>query len=292
MVENRNKLLEDRKLKEVEHSNRRRSIVTAYEYRTDTRSDGIMGKFVARNTNYGRHFSNMRFYSIAGLSFEHRDQLLYEGIKGATALDYCCGNGEIAVEMAKRGARKVVGIDISEVAVTNARKLAEINNVQQNCKFVIMDAESTDFSSGTFDVIHEYGALHHLHLPCALRELHRILKPNGRIVCTEALRHNPLIHFYRRLTPHLRTRWEFEHILGVSEIMQGLRYFEDVTIQFFHFAGLFAVPFRKSPYFGALLAILERIDNAILSIPNLQRLAWVAVFTYANPKKCDPPPVS
>lgn len=276
---------EERKLEEIEHSDRRRSIVAAYEYQTGTRDDGIMGEFVAHEGHYGRHFSNMKFYSIAGLSFEHRDKLLYDRIEGATALDYCCGNGEIAVEMAKRGAKKVVGIDISEVAVTNAAKLAKMHSVQQNCEFIVMDAESTYFPDSNFDLIHEYGALHHLDLASAFRELRRILKPNGRIVCTEALRHNPFIHFYRRLTPHLRTKWEFEHILGVTEIMSGSRYFDGLYIRFFHLAALAAVPFRRTRYFGILLTILKRLDKAILCIPYLQRLAWIAVFTYTQPKK-------
>lgn len=234
--------LEERKLKEIEHSDRRRSIVKGYEYQTDTATDQLEAAFVEGSAEYERHFSNMKFYSITKLSVAYRDELLYENIQGAVALDYCCGNGEVALEMAKRGAKKVVGIDISEVAVKNAQELAKLQGVADICEFKVMDAEHTEFSDNTFDVIHEYGALHHLDLPAAFTELARILKPEGKLVCTEAMRHNPLIHWYRNRTPHLRTQWEVEHILGIPEINSGGSYFSSINTRMFHLAALAAVP--------------------------------------------------
>lgn len=277
--------LEDRKLKEIEHSDRRRSIVTGYEYHTDTAEDQREASFVEGSEEYAKHFSNMKFYSVTKSSFAHRDALLYENIAGAVALDYCCGNGEVALEMARRGARKVYGIDISEVAIANARKLAELQGVADICDFRVMDAEHTEFPDDTFDVIHEYGALHHLELKAAFSELSRILKPEGKLVCTEAMRHNPLIHWYRNRTPHLRTEWEVEHILGVPEVNSGSAYFASLDRRMFHLAALAAVPFRKSALFKPMLAFLEAADSVLLSIPYLDRMAWVAVVEYRQPKK-------
>jgi len=277
--------LEERKQKEIEHSDRRRSIVKGYEYQTDTATDQLEATFVEGSAEYEQHFSNMKFYSITKLSFAYRDALLYEAIKGAVALDYCCGNGEVALEMAKRGAKKVVGIDISEVAIRNAQELAKLQGVADICEFKVMDAEHTEFADNTFDIIHEYGALHHLDLPAAFTELARILKPEGKLVCTEAMRHNPLIHWYRTRTPHLRTQWEVEHILGIPEINNGGAYFSSIKTRMFHLAALAAVPFRKSFLFKPLLATLEVVDNLILAIPYLNRLAWVAVVEFRNPRK-------
>lgn len=278
-------VLDDRKIKEIEHSNRRRSIVKGYEYQTDTAEDQHEGSFVEGSDEYAKHFSNMKFYSITQSSFIHRDSLLYKNIVGAVALDYCCGNGEVSIEMVKCGAKRVVGIDISKVAIDNAKELAIAQGVSDICEFRVMDAEHTEFEDDTFDIIHEYGALHHLELKAAFAELSRILKPGGKVVCTEAMRHNPLIHWYRNRTPHLRTQWEVEHILGVTEIMQGAEFFEEINIRFFHLAALGAVPFRKTFFFRPVLKILETIDNILLRIPFLRRMAWVAVIEYKNPKK-------
>lgn len=274
--------LEDRKLKEIEHSDQRRSIVKGYEYHTDTSDEQKDDRFIEGSDEYAKHFSNMKFYSITKSSFARRDLLLYKNIKGAVALDYCCGNGEIAIEMAKRGASKVVGIDISEVAVKNAQAIAKEQGVSDLCEFKVMDAENTEFEANTFDIIHEYGALHHLDLNAAFLELSRILKPDGLLVCTETLRHNPLIDWYRKSTPHLRTEWEAEHILGFPEINSGSKYFGSINMKVYHLAALAAVPFRKKPFFSSLLAFLEAIDNVILSIPFVRRMAWIAVVEYRN----------
>lgn len=277
--------MEERKIREIEHSDRRRAIVKGYEYRTDVAESERAAEFVADENEYSVHFSNMKFYSITRSSVAHRDALLYEGIEGAVALDYCCGNGEVGVEMAAKGAAKVWGIDISQVAVDNATALAQAHGVGSRCEFKVMDAEHTEFGDSTFDVIHEYGALHHLDLDAAFKELSRILKPGGKLVCTEALRHNPVIHWYRKRTPHLRTEWEAEHILGVPEIEGGRRHFGSMQLRFFHLAALAAVPFRKTSAFKPLLAVMEAVDSVLLRIPLVCRNAWIAVIQYSDPKK-------
>jgi len=182
--------MEERKIKEIEHSDRRRSIVRAYEYHSDASPDRLERKYIEGQKEFEEHFSNMKFYSITRSSLAYRDALLFDNIKGSVALDYCCGNGEVATEMALHGAARVVGIDISSVAIANARELARSAGVDGVCEFMVMDAEHTEFVDGTFDIIHEYGALHHLDLAAAYAELSRLLKPEGKLICTEALRHN------------------------------------------------------------------------------------------------------
>lgn len=275
--------LEERKRKEIEHSDCRRSIVRAYEYHTDASSDKLDAKYVKKESEFEENFSNMKFYSISRSSFEYRDKLVFQNIKGASALDYCCGNGEMAIEMAIHGAKHVTGIDISPVAIENAKQLALQHGVAHRCDFFVMDAEHTEFADHTFDIIHEYGALHHLELKAAFSELSRILKPDGKLVCTEAMRHNPLIHWYRNRTPHLRTQWEVEHILGVPEINSGRAFFEGINVRMFHLAALAAVPLRKTAFFNQILGALEAVDNVILSIPFVRRMAWVAVIEYGRP---------
>lgn len=276
---------EERKLKEIEHSDQRRSIVSGFEYQTDASGDNLKRDHVVTDEEYEHHFSNMKFYSITRSSFAHRDKLLYDKVYGATTLDYCCGNGEVALEMARKKADKVCAIDISQVAVDNATALAEKYGVTDRCEFSVMDAENMTYDTSCFDIIHEYGALHHLELDAAFKELSRVLKPDGVLVCTEALRHNPLIHRYRKKTPQLRTDWEVEHILGVPEILKGREYFGEVNVRFFHLAALGAVPFRKSFFFKPLLKLLEGCDAILTRIPLLRRMAWIAVIEYRKPKK-------
>jgi len=280
--------LEERKLREIEHSERRRSILQGYERHIDTTTDeqvdGVSG-LIRDDEAFEEHFSNIKYYSIAtGSEKYYQDWLRERCTPGKRVLDYCCGNGENGVYSARFGA-DVIGIDISATGVENARLNAVREGVDKNCRFEVMDAEATQFPDSTFDVVVEYGALHHLDYPKAMTELRRIIKPTGEIICIEALRHNPLIHLYRKMTPDLRTAWEVEHILTVQHLEQSRQYFEKVDAKFFHLAALAAVPFRKTGIFKPLRGVLDRIDDSILRRQWIGKYAWIMVFTLAQPKR-------
>ena len=276
--------LEDRKKKEIEHSDRRRQIVTGYEYFTDASTEDEKRDYVTSEEEYDYHFSNTKFYSITSDSFAYRDKILYEDIEDKVTLDWCCGNGEIGIAMAQSGAKSVSGVDISDVSVSNATALSKDHEVSDVCNFMQMDAEKMTFEDNSFDVVHEYGALHHVDLEVSFKEVSRVLRPEGKFICTEALRHNPFIHWYRKRSMHLRTVWEVDHILGVPDIYKGNKHFGKVKVRYFHLFALAAIPFRKSFIFKPLLAVMEFIDNIVLRIPLIQRWAWVAVIEYSEPK--------
>lgn len=278
--------LEERKLKEIEHSRIRRTALQGFERFSDASSDRQMpdlDSLVHDAEEFERHFSNMKFYSVTRSSEQYYFGWLRERCADRRALDYCCGNGEHAIFMAKHGAN-AVGIDISPEGIENCRLNAIREKVEQQTEFYVMDGEAMEFDNNAFDVIIEYGALHHLDYASAMSELQRVVKPDGEIICVEALRHNPLIHLYRKRTPHLRTEWEVEHILGVNHLSWSREYFGEVQPRFFHLAVLGAVPFRKTQFFDPLLSSLEVIDKAILGIPVVRRFAWIVVFTLSRPR--------
>lgn len=229
--------------------------------------------------------SNKKFYSIASLNVDFVEKRLARLAPGANVLDYCCGDGLTALFCARRGAR-AWGIDISPISVDNARAAARAEGLQDRTVFEVMDAEAMTFSDAFFDVITVNGVLHHLDLDRSYPELARVLKPDGQIICVEALRHNLFIHAYRKATPHLRSEWEVEHILGKPEIEQARAYFGDVEVaRFFHLATLVAVPFRRLPGFALLLRGLAGVDRVLLKLPWLKWQAWMAVFVLRAPKR-------
>ncbi len=57
------------------------------------------------------------------------------------ALDLACGRGGAAVWLAQRGL-EVLGCDVSPVAVTQARRLAEFGGVADRCHFEIVDLDN------------------------------------------------------------------------------------------------------------------------------------------------------
>jgi ubiquinone/menaquinone biosynthesis C-methylase UbiE len=231
---------------------------------------------------YVRLTSNKKFYSIVRKSRSFVEDWLEERCFGKRALDFCCGDGEITISLAKKGA-EAFGIDISPVSVENAKKNAMAAGVGKNTKFLVQDAEKLEFPAGYFDVIICSGVLHHLDIEKAFQQISRVLKPGGEVICIEPLVYNPIFHLYRKLTPQLRTEWEAKHILSKKDIKTARKYFGDVKIRFFHLFTLAAVPFRKTPLFNFALRALEITDSIILRIPLIGWLAWQFVFILSHP---------
>lgn len=130
-------------------------------------------------------------------------------LRGQTVLDYGCGRGEASLKYLEAGAAKVVGIDISEAYVTEAQDKATTAGYDPSrFDFRAMDAHRLDFPDASFDVVIGYGILHHLDADVALAEIHRVLKPGGRVLLQEPLADHPLLKLFRRLTPNARTEDE------------------------------------------------------------------------------------
>lgn len=95
-------------------------------------------------------------------------------------LDVGCGPGRFAEVIAERGS-KVIGIDISEYAIEQAK---ESYKGKGNLQFICMNALDMDFE-GYFDKILCYHFIEHLTLPHArilLKKIHRALKSEGTLV--------------------------------------------------------------------------------------------------------------
>lgn len=280
--------VEERKLKEIEHSRKRREILQGFERIADTHAAEQvenLDELIKDKEKFEYHFSNMKYYAIVAESEDYKHRWLEKRCaSGKKILDFACGNGENGIYAASLGA-DCTGIDISPEGVANSNKNSGQFGVADHCKFFVMDGENMTFDDNTFDLGIEYGALHHVELDKALSELARVLKSGGEMICVEALRHNPLIHWYRRRTPHLRTEWEVDHILGVESIDVMRKYFDKVDVKFFHLTALALVPLRKTFLFRPLLPIFNLIDKVLLSTQLLGKYGWIMVVELGQPKK-------
>ena len=272
--------MEERKRLEKEFHDRLR-LVTGDEHVADTRWTPELEDTIGSNPNW----ANMKYYSIERKSREMVLKWFEKNCENKRVLDYCCGNGEDGICIADYGAREVIGIDISDNSVENCVRNARKRGVEDRTTYLVADAEATGFDDNSFDIITEYGSLHHLDLDKAFAELARIVKHDGKIICNEVLRHNFIIHTYRKLTPHLRTAWEVEHILGKKDFDVAKRYFHSVDIHFYHLFTLLAVPLRKTAFFETFLSVMEKFDNIILRLPLIKWQAWQVVFVLSEPRK-------
>ena len=280
--------MEDRKLKEIEHSRIRREVLQGFERIADTHAASQiddLDSLVSDSEKFKYYFSNMKFYSVTKSSEKYKEEWIKErAAEGKKFLDFGCGNGENGIFAATNGAT-VNGIDISPEGIENSIANAKNYGVSDLCVHQVMDGENLEFEDSSFDYAVEYGVLHHVELDKSLSELRRVLKKDGQMICIEALRHNPFIHAYRKMTPHLRTEWEVEHILGVESLDIFKKYFEKVNVKFFHLTSLVLVPFRKTPFFPKLLKLFDKIDSIILSKTFIGKFGWIMIVEIENPIK-------
>jgi len=112
---------------------------------------------------------------------------------GDRALDVATGTGDLAIELASRGA-SVVGIDFSERMLEVARRKAP------GIEFVRGNALDLPFGDGEFDAVTVgFGARNFSDLAAGLRELARVTRPGGRVVVLEITtpQKAPLSWFFR-----------------------------------------------------------------------------------------------
>lgn len=221
---------------------------------------------------------NVKFYDTDQVSALHREDWIREQAPGRVFLDYACGRGTLALLAAAANASLAIGIDLSPVSIQICRRRAVEKGLDKNTYFLLADCEKTGLPDSSIDRIITAGCLHHLDLSYAFPELCRILKPRGRIYAIEPLVYNPVIQLYRRLTPHLRTSFEKDHILSLRELKFANRFFEVENVRFFHLFSLAITPLRKTRWFGSALKVANAIDGAVLKLPPFSYLAWSFSF--------------
>jgi demethylmenaquinone methyltransferase/2-methoxy-6-polyprenyl-1,4-benzoquinol methylase len=107
---------------------------------------------------------------------------------GKTALDVCCGTGDLAFSMARKGAQ-VTGLDFSRQMLNVARQRGAFVNRDRSehsfstPTFVEGDAMQLPFEDASFDVLTmAYGLRNLSDWRKGLSECHRVLRPGGRMV--------------------------------------------------------------------------------------------------------------
>ncbi|MEX1013945.1 MAG: class I SAM-dependent methyltransferase [Candidatus Paceibacterota bacterium] len=216
-----------------------------------------------------------KYYRAANTSKEKYRTLISEDIRDKKVLEYGCGPGSAAFDLAKLGAN-VTAIDISDVAIEMAQKKAAEEGL--NIAFHVMDAEDLDFEKDTFDLICGSGILHHLNLEESYKELNRTLQPNGKAIFFEPLGHNPVINIYRTLTPKMRT--DDEHPLLMEDIEKAKSYFSEVKT--FHFN----LTSTAASFLPFLSNSLQNFDEWLFkNIPGLKKYSWIVVLQFSKPIK-------
>jgi len=132
---------------------------------------------------------------------------------GASVLDVACGTGESACYLAGKIGARVCGLDHSDAALARARGKAQARGLRVD--FLKGDAEALPFVDAAFDVVICECTLCLLDKKAAMREMTRVVRPQGRVGIHDLFWHD---NASRRLKQQLAEN-EGEH----PETLEGWR---------------------------------------------------------------------
>jgi len=149
-----------------------------------------------------------------GGAFEGRSKLevqmgddFFANIAGKVVIDFGCGEGSEAIEMAQRGAARVIGIDIREEILQIGRQKALAAGVQDICLF-------TSSTNELADVVVSVDAFEHFADPAGiLHIISTLLQPAGDVIIS----FGPT--WYHPLGGHLFSVFPWAHLIFEEEAL-------------------------------------------------------------------------
>lgn len=147
----------------------------------DRRRDRLRSYFDEMAGRFGRDY-------VPGRSWKGLAEMLLTLLPPLTIADLGAGEATVSLLLA-RGAKRVIAVDSSRKMVEYGTQAARANAVT-NFEYRHGDLESLPLAEGEVEVALLHQSLHHaLHPDRALREARRILKPGGRVVVMDLVRH-------------------------------------------------------------------------------------------------------
>jgi SAM-dependent methyltransferase len=136
--------------------------------------------YEAIHDDYARHY-----YDRGSTAYRDRfiNSALFDGLalEGCRVAEIMCGDGPLTAYLRRHHeAVEIEGFDISA-------KACEAYVKATGCRAIVVDITQSPLPAERFDVIAVSGGLHHVahHLEATLRNIHRALKPGGRLVAFE-----------------------------------------------------------------------------------------------------------
>jgi len=138
---------------------------------------------IARKYDFLNHFlsvnTDKRWRRLVGKKLE--DVLIRED---ALILDVACGTGDLSLELQKNAHAKIIGTDFCRPMLSIAFAKNEKNSTQ--IPYIEADGMNLSFADESFDAVTiAFGLRNFSNWQDGLKELHRVLKKNGKLVILE-----------------------------------------------------------------------------------------------------------
>lgn len=145
------------------------------------------------STRYFNRWASRYDRSVAQIWFHENHRLIVQAVDppaDARILDIGCGTGQLAARLAQRVRRgSVLAVDPAEEMIRAARRRR-----RRNLRFKVGSSDAIPASAASFDIVVSTISFHHWTRPVAsLREIARVLRPNGRVLILDLCRDNPLV---------------------------------------------------------------------------------------------------
>lgn len=124
-------------------------------------------------------------------------------------LDVATGTADFALQAMSLNPRHISGIDISEGMLEVGRKKIRAKNLQNVIQLKTGDSENIPFPENKFDAVTvAFGVRNFENLEKGLREIHRVLKPGGKLIVLEFSRPRafPMKQMYSLYFKHILPR--------------------------------------------------------------------------------------
>ncbi|PTX63568.1 demethylmenaquinone methyltransferase/2-methoxy-6-polyprenyl-1,4-benzoquinol methylase [Kordia periserrulae] len=117
-----------------------------------------------------------------------------------SVLDIATGTADLAINLVKTGAERIVGLDISPGMLEVGKQKIKKKELHDKIEMVLGDGEKLPFEDNSFDAITvAFGVRNFENLEQGLQEIYRVLKPKGIFVVLETAvpTKTPYKQFYR-----------------------------------------------------------------------------------------------
>ena len=200
-------------------------------------------------------------------------------LEGKKVLELGTGTGGTATLLAKRGA-SVVGIDLLPFRLAEAQARAVEHNVVEAVNFALMDAMHLAFPDNTFDFIISKSVLVFTDHTQTAKECYRVLKPEGKAIFMENMRHHPMVWLYRKMFLKYSGKLRYFSVRDIETI--GAE-FERLEHREFHLSAVGALFWQKCIsiplFYRWSLHILKTIDISFLKcLPFLKQFCWITAM--------------
>lgn len=106
--------------------------------------------------------------------------------KPEAVLDIATGTGDLIINMAESGAKKLTGLDISAGMLEVGKEKIRRKNLSDKIEMIVGDSENLPFEDNSYDAVTvAFGVRNFDHLEKGLKEINRVLKPGGKFVVLE-----------------------------------------------------------------------------------------------------------